>query len=141
MVYNLVNIKKNKDKFKAQQHAKLYFGKAIRVHQTRRKNKTSSTGFQFAARLFRTILVFEENKIVLMFKKRSKIDVLTPYLQISFGTDFEALSNSVLFLYTYFVESEQNVKKPYFHFCRFDMCFTRKYNIKQIPLDSPLDFV
>ena len=66
---------------------------------------------------------------------------MRPYLQISFCTNLKALFYGTIFLWIHFVKYWQNVQKLNFDFWRFNICFTSKHKIKQIPFDSPFNFI
>ena len=83
--------------------------------------------------------IFDKN--ILEPTKRHKKLVLRPYLQISFDTDFEALSNGIIFLCIHFVKWKQNVQKVNFSLLRFILCYTSKQRIKHVPLNSPFHFI
>ena len=74
-------------------------------------------------------------------KKRPNKVILRPYLQISFCTEFEALSDGIHHVCIYSVKYGQIVQKSNFHFLRFIHCSTSKHKTKQTPFDSPFYFV
>ena len=83
----------------------------------------------------------KNHKICFDAKIRYNITVLGPYLQISFCTDFEALSDDVKHLITYIVKCEKNVQKRQISFSCFYTCYTSKHLSKQTPSNSPFNFV
>ena len=55
------------------------------------------------------------------------------HLQISFYTEFNTLSNGIVFVYIYFAKYQQTEQKLNFYFWCFASCYTSKLKAKQTP--------